>query len=300
LDWEKNQPITRNQWIYGNDNPAIFSDPSGHIAITEVEEAEEIIKEMRLSNIKIIPDWGFNNIELKSATICGWVPGIWRIYELRQIRNSIHLINNGLGIFGTTLTDKIDKLAVRRTAIPDRKGHYRSSAGFGIIKINEKPTDIEIDKFSISKTMLHETGHQITHHDGKTMDYFMEMLKAKCTNGIFEYGTIFCNQENKEGHNIGTYDPGPYAGLLNEHLPSYYAALGNFEDFAETFVVVIAGAGVLASNDPLELELARYIYYGSVTASDGAEYQCQYNNDIAERRIVMWDILNGLWRNKNV
>jgi hypothetical protein len=140
------------------------------------------------------------------------------------------------------------------------------------------------------KTIIHETGHIITHNQPLTMSYFMFELGAQCENGIENDGIIYCFENN----GIGTYDPGDYEGSpwpsdqgnppAGTNMPSSYAESGNWEDYAETFVTVVLEAYV-ASGDQA--------FSGDATFLNNNKY-----HNISQRRRVMQDILDGVWKKR--
>ena len=81
-----------------------------------------------------------------------------------------------------------------------------------------------------------------------------------------------------------SYDPGIHAGLHDEHLPSSYASTGNWEDYAETFTVVVSEA-YIRSKDKTYNPDAKLVYEDN-----------HYNIDIGRRRKIMKAILGGTWR----
>lgn len=125
-------------------------------------------------------------------------------------------------------------------------------------------------------------GHALT--DKKKMDYFMSKLKSHCSNQPFWRKGFYCDK--RQGNGV-VYDPGKLAGDTTDpikYMPSKYATLGSYEDFAETWREVVVKA-YIDSGDTAYLAQANLVYKFDV-----------YSHDIGQRRVVMTSIIDGSWK----
>ena len=135
-------------------------------------------------------------------------------------------------------------------------------------------------------TIVHELGHILTYQQPKSMEFFMTELGSTCVNGNMQGGVEYCSAT------VGSYNPGQYAGTLwpygdplpkDTRLPSDYASTGNWEDYAETFALVLSEA-YIRSKDLEYRKEAKFVYDWYI------------NHDIGRRRKIMKLIINGNWR----
>jgi hypothetical protein len=126
-------------------------------------------------------------------------------------------------------------------------------------------------------------GHIVAFKDRPQMiQYFMRELGASCSNGA--------NYCNRYQDSTVTYIPGPSAGTppKYEHMPSSYALVGSYEDFAETWREVVTRA-YIRSGDTTYIRQARLVYNFNIAP-------LALNHDIGRRRKVMNSIINGSWK----
>jgi hypothetical protein len=71
-------------------NSANYNDPSGHIAESEVSDAEKLLKQLELFGIKIDIDWGFD-------ILAQWQDGEWTLSELTLVLTGVQDMANVMG-----------------------------------------------------------------------------------------------------------------------------------------------------------------------------------------------------------
>ena len=76
-----------------------------------------------------------------------------------------------------------------------------------------------------------------------------------------------------------------YKYIFNAYMPSEYATHGNWEDYAETFREVVELAYFSSGDDAQYTDFARDAYNDPL-----------HNHNIGMRRVVMEDIIRGIWR----
>jgi len=133
-------------------------------------------------------------------------------------------------------------------------------------------------------TTIHEMGHVISNHDKKKMDYFMSELETHCSNQWWFQKSAYCNTRQQSGVK---YDAGPFAvgsTSQTQYMPSLYALVGSYEDFAETWREVVVKA-YIDSGDTAYITEANLVYAYDINS-----------HDIGQRRIVMTSIIDGSWK----
>ena len=304
-----NKPLSQNAWLYVEGNPVDYVDPTGYIKEDRQEAIDALAIYQRLqSQYGISLDYftmgyyGYDDGVLKGRiplvpyktlpttptpiacrdTPFGWIwhESQWTIEDLKAIDAGAAIVSGGIHNLGGNYNSLIGSI----TIIP-KKGegsitHMGSTAEPGII--NWRVPDYNGEQYRVS-TMVHETGHELTYNIHATMTYFMNELGTMCYgNFTIDYGLPHCYYEPST--QSPNYSVGPNGG--NEHdpyanMPSRYATQGNWEDFAETFRVVVANA---YGSGPFGRE-ANLVYTDR-----------RYSYNIGKRADVMKSIINGSWR----
>ena len=282
--WQGNftRPLSLNRWNYVSGNPINRVDPSGYCDPSD-NACKSKLKEIKAAYPNVRIDQGiwyllFIPCHKKDATT-------WTIAELESVQSGLGIVEGGINYLGGDFSSVVGKVTIKR--VPQKGASNVPSKGVMNLA-NDWATDP--NGWSRVKTIVHEMGHIITHNQPLTMSYFMFELGTHCENGIENAGIIYCF----ENSGIGTYDPGDYQGSpwpsdqgdppAGTNMPSSYAESGNWEDYAETFVTVVLEAYVATGDQA---------FSGDATFLNNSKHP-----DISQRRRVMQDILNGVWKKR--
>jgi len=80
-------PQDLNRYSYVRNNALRYVDPSGHIAETEIDDANAILEELELYNVGVKVDWGWVLDIGGDDTI--WYPGLWKLSELHTLLQTV-------------------------------------------------------------------------------------------------------------------------------------------------------------------------------------------------------------------
>lgn len=271
-----NRPLSLNLWGYVEGNPVNYIDPTGKIKENESTDAHSIVNDLKLYNVTIRVDWGYSYRDIK-GTPCGWRKGEWIMKDLKAIQAAVHIMSDGVSFIGGSLKSLIGNVQI----LPKKTESGASGAVPGEIRWRVQNANSEKYRLYVA---IHETGHIISYHDSRMVDYFMTELGAHCSNQPAGSIGYYCNENTQTGVD---YDPGPYAGDSNDpikYMPSLYATKGSYEDFAETWRETAIKAYIDSGNSLYSKE-ANLVYSHEV-----------YSHDIGERRVVMTSIIDGTWK----
>jgi hypothetical protein len=268
-----------NHWNYTQSNPINYTDPSGYIAEKNAKEANEIVYDLSTYNVFISVDWG--EIYVGENWDQCWHEGQWTMPDLKAIQAAVHIMDKGVRYLGGDFKKLIGFVKYEpQKGGPDGKGdpanNYLATTTLGQTVWQIANWDSEENRLWVA---VHEMGHIVAFNDmPDKVKYFRDELGASCSNG-----KNYCN--TNEDHTL-TYKPGSFAGDKNQNMPSSYALIGSYEDFAETWREVVTSA-YIRSGDTTYIRQAWLVY--------NSNYY-KLNHDIGRRRKVMNSIINGSWR----
>jgi RHS repeat-associated protein len=136
------RPLSLNNWSYVENNPIKLVDPSGFIAESDGDDADNLISYLSATyNVQIKKDWGYVTIPIpytKSQTACVWQDGNWEsIKELNLVKQAIEMISPGKmslvqfkAAFGQTSIFRWNVQNIRAFSLP---GVLREIYGDGMV-----------------------------------------------------------------------------------------------------------------------------------------------------------------------
>ncbi len=80
-------PQSLNRYAYTLNNPLRYTDPSGHIAETEIDDANAVLEALKRYDVHVKVDWGWVLGIGGDQTI--WNPGLWQLKELNTILQAV-------------------------------------------------------------------------------------------------------------------------------------------------------------------------------------------------------------------
>jgi hypothetical protein len=287
--------LSLNRWNYVHSNPVRYVDPTGNIEedYSEAKKALEIVQLLRAKySVRIAVDWGYYGYGTGELTrvlpvqnpVDGhlytfgqcWHKGQWIIKDLEAIKAALEIASGGVHALGGHFNSLIGPVKI----VPEKWNTYADPASAYFDKITYRIKNNSSQAYRLW-AVIHELGHVVTyHHNFRSLAYFMTELETKCSNQPWWKDVRYCNSNQQPGV---TYDPGRYAGDKFQYMPSSYAMVGSFEDFAETWKEVVMSA---------------YVSTGGIWVND-AKHANEFfsaNHNIRERRTVMTKIINGSWR----
>jgi len=183
---EFNRPLSLNRWNYVHSNPIMFTDPSGHIDLSEAQEAFEIVAELKSKyQVSIIPDWGnfekdtnrpIGLLPVTPAFLelagygCGlWHPGTWSLEELRIVKAAVINLDNAMKHL---FTNYIKAVTIQKVWYTCGRGCTKSGNLIQLLNSNRLPPKSSSNNFLTTYTkksqseinfdqwtVVHELGH---------------------------------------------------------------------------------------------------------------------------------------------
>jgi len=218
-----NNPLSLNRWMYVEGNPVNYVDPSGHITEKESNDAEKIVRELRVYNVFVEVDWGMYYApslrSIRSASNCIWKVGEWELKELVELRRGVIDLSRAMG--------GLNKFIYNLGFINVYKAQIKSkaSAGAYYMKVNNSRHDLD------SWTVVHELGHSWDYKNGNA---WSEGLVQFTTSLEPNTKQVTCDSKNRlPGCNDAGY---VYAGIPAAGSDIYFNAV---EDFAESLAAYV-------------------------------------------------------------
>jgi len=224
-------PQSLNRYSYTLGNPLRYTDPSGHIAETEIDDANAILEALGNYDVHIAIDWGWFLDGSGDNTI--WQPGLWQLHELEIVLQAVKDFARVAG--GVEATRRaIGGATIKRI----RKG-YTAHWGFGQITL----ADYTFNQSGLRKIFGPTIGivHELAHYwDWKT-------------------GNLWAKTFNLPGQIV--------RNLPNDVGPTAYGRMNSTEGWAESvtgyiypvYFAILRAEGSKVENDQQPLQ------YGPLT-----------------------------------
>ncbi len=289
-------PTDWNRYSYTRNNPVNFVDRSGYITQDEAGTADSIVQVLQsLYNVHIKKDWGNHLSQVNPSTLppfvltgilydCNWEAGLWTLDDLTAVNAGVHIMSAGIHFLGGHFNSLVGPVTIVREK-GGRSTTDDANPGLVHYQVDKAQRDYKI------YVAIHEMGHVTMFNNPLTLAYFMNKLGTQCLN--FQSGlTGFPYCYTDKGPDSSLYYVGPDAGSYSmgngySNMPSLYSAQGDWEDYAETFRVVVVSA---------------YFSSGRTNYVDDARLVYNYpgsNYNIGIRRTVMNAIINGSWKDSS-
>jgi hypothetical protein len=135
-----------NRYLYTLGNPLRYIDPTGHIAETEKDEAQDVLDELSKYNVSIDVDWG-------PGLFGKWQHGLWTLKELGVVLNAVL---DFVGIFDSEddARDAIGGVIIQQIE-KGKQGHLRGT----IRLLNGTLNNAEILGYGPKWATVHELAH---------------------------------------------------------------------------------------------------------------------------------------------
>ncbi len=219
-------PITQNGWIYVEDNPVNFTDPSGYITQQEEPYANNIVSYLKwLYKVDVLKDWGFQKSVLGSIVMCRWEDGDWTIKELITLQDGTYNLAVAMGGPGRFI-ENIGGVSISQESI-SMKGITRAH------RIKFTNSSKSINKWIV----VHELAHAWDLNKGRRLSKELQEFTGGHTSRIEGWTKRilgYCDKDrrlpgcNRDGYFYGDVPPAGSDEKLNV-----------IEDFAESVTAYV-------------------------------------------------------------
>lgn len=247
---DTNNPLSLNRWMYTEGNPVNYVDPSGNISEQQANDANKIVKELRIYNVFVEVDWGMKIIPTQHRNMqgimlggCVWWSGDWDMNELITLRKGVVDLSRAMG----GLNKFIHNLGY--VNVYKERINSVAAGGKNYFKVNN------VDHSLSRWTVVHELGHSWDAYYDWKLSEGLEKFTGGHTGPI--RAPIVCDNPAKPGCNTSYYY---YGGTPAKGSDKNF---DRREDFAESVAAYVYPniAEDWVEQKYLGTDLEDYLYY---------------------------------------
>jgi hypothetical protein len=236
--------------MYTEGNPVNYVDPSGNISEQQANDANKIVKELRIYNVFVEVDWGMKIIPTQHRNMqgimlggCVWWSGDWDMNELITLRKGVVDLSRAMG----GLNKFIHNLGY--VNVYKERINSVAAGGKNYFKVNN------VDHSLSRWTVVHELGHSWDAYYDWKLSEGLEKFTGGHTGPI--RAPIVCDNPAKPGCNTSYYY---YGGTPAKGSDKNF---DRREDFAESVAAYVYPniAEDWVEQKYLGTDLEDYLYY---------------------------------------